>query len=152
MPTFYTLYQDNREKSLTRGKWYARAKSLGYWDLDKLADHIQDNVSAKKSDVIAVLKELVVVMAEAFDSGYGVSLDGFGKFKIGLRTKPRQVQDRTAHKACQLGQGVHRGEEHRGLAHQLPARDALERCRRRHPQEPLHHRPEGPRVRGVRGG
>ena len=38
MPTFYTLYQDNREKSLTRGKWYARAKSLGYWDLDKLAD------------------------------------------------------------------------------------------------------------------
>ena len=88
MPTFYTLYQDNREKSLTRGKWYARAKSLGYWNLDKLADHIQDNVSAKKSDVIAVLKELVVVMAEAFDSGYGVSLDGFGKFKIGLRTKP----------------------------------------------------------------
>ena len=88
MPTFYTLYQDNREKSLTRGKWYARAKSLGYWDLDKLADHIQDNVSAKKSDVLAVLKELVVVMAEAFDAGYGVSLDGFGKFKIGLRTKP----------------------------------------------------------------
>ena len=88
MPVFYQLYQDNREKSLTRGKWYARAKSLGYWDLEKLADHIQDNVSAKKSDVIAVLRELVVVMSEAFEAGYGVKLDGFGRFKVGLQTKP----------------------------------------------------------------
>ena len=131
MPTFYTLYQDNREKSLTRGKWYARAKSLGYWDLDKLADHIQDNVSAKKSDVIAVLKELVVVMAEAFDSGYGVSLDGFGKFKIGLRTKPaNSAKEFTVAKNI-VGSRINR---------------------RRYPQEPLHHRPEGPGVRGVRGG
>ena len=88
MPVFYKLYQENNPKSVNVGKWYAKAKCLGYWDLEKIADHIQDNVSAKKSDVIAVLKELVVVMAEAFDSGYGVSLDGFGKFKIGLRTKP----------------------------------------------------------------
>ncbi|MBP3211042.1 MAG: HU family DNA-binding protein, partial [Prevotella sp.] len=51
------------------------------------ADHIQDNVSAKKSDVIAVLKELVVVMGEAFSAGYGVKLDGFGSFKVGLKTK-----------------------------------------------------------------
>ena len=88
MPVFYKLYQENNPKSVNVGKWYAKAKCLGYWNLEQIADHIQDNVSAKKSDVIAVLKELVVVMAEAFDSGYGVSLDGFGKFKIGLRTKP----------------------------------------------------------------
>ena len=55
--------------------------------LEKLADHIQDNVSAKKSDVIAVLRELVVVMREAFDAGYGVKIDGFGRFKVGLKTK-----------------------------------------------------------------
>ncbi|MBQ2131645.1 MAG: DNA-binding protein, partial [Prevotella sp.] len=57
-------------------------------------DHIQDNVSAKKSDVIAVLRELVVVMAEAFDAGYGVKLDGFGRFKVGLKTKPADGPDK----------------------------------------------------------
>ena len=93
MPTFYKLYQDKRDGSQTHGKWYAKAKCLGYWDLEKLADHIQDNVSAKKSDVIAVLRELVVVMAEAFDAGYGVRLNGFGRFKVGLKTKPADSAD-----------------------------------------------------------
>ena len=87
MPVFYKLYQENNPKSVNVGKWYAKAKCLGYWDLEKIADHIQDNVSAKKSDVIAVLKELVVVMGEAFSAGYGVKLDGFGSFKVGLKTK-----------------------------------------------------------------
>ena len=87
MPVFYQLRQENNPKSVNVGKWYARAKCLGYWDLEKLADHIQDNVSAKKSDVIAVLRELVVVMREAFDAGYGVKIDGFGRFKVGLKTK-----------------------------------------------------------------
>ena len=87
MPVFYKLYQENNPKSTNVGKWYAKAKCLGYWDLEKIADHIQDNVSAKKSDVIAVLKELVVVMGEAFSAGYGVKLDGFGSFKVGLKTK-----------------------------------------------------------------
>ena len=87
MPVFYTLRQENNPKSVNVGKWYAKAKCLGYWDLEKLAGHIQDNVSAKKSDVIAVLRELVVVMREAFDAGYGVKIDGFGRFKVGLKTK-----------------------------------------------------------------
>ena len=87
MPVFYQLRQENNPKSVNVGKWYAKAKCLGYWDLEKIADHIQENVSAKKSDVIAVLRELVVVMREAFDAGYGVKLDGFGRFKVGLKTK-----------------------------------------------------------------
>ena len=87
MPIFYQLRQENNPKSVNVGKWYAKAKCLGYWDLEKIADHIQENVSAKKSDVIAVLRELVVVMREAFDAGYGVKLDGFGRFKVGLKTK-----------------------------------------------------------------
>ena len=94
MPTFYKLYQNKATGSKTEGKWYAKAKCLGYWDLEKLADHIQDNVSAKKSDVIAVLRELVVVMAEAFDAGYGVKLNGFGRFKVGLKTKPAEAADK----------------------------------------------------------
>ena len=94
MPTFYVLYQNKNPRSSTKDQWYAKAKCLGYWDLEKLADHIQDNVSAKKSDVIAVLRELVVVMAEAFDAGYGVKLNGFGRFKIGLKTKPAEAADK----------------------------------------------------------
>ena len=90
MPTFYTIYQNKNSKSSTNGKFYAKARCLGYWDLEQLSDHIQDNVSAKKSDVIAVLRELVVVMKEAFDAGYGVRLDGFGRFKVGLKSKPAE--------------------------------------------------------------
>ena len=49
---------------------------------------IQDNVSVKKSDVIAVLDELVNVMKLWLQESYRVKLDGFGSFKIGLATKP----------------------------------------------------------------
>ncbi|MBO4485843.1 MAG: DNA-binding protein, partial [Prevotella sp.] len=49
---------------------------------------IQDNVSVKRADVIAVLDELVNVMKLWLQESYRVSLDGFGSFKIGLATKP----------------------------------------------------------------
>ena len=78
----YRLYQDNRAESKNRGKWYARAI------YPKTPQMIQDNVSVKKSDVIAVLDELVNVMKLWLQESYRVSLDGFGSFKIGLATKP----------------------------------------------------------------
>ncbi|MBR5697998.1 MAG: HU family DNA-binding protein [Prevotella sp.] len=85
----YRLYQDNRAESTTRGKWYARAIYPKTPKCTKdLAQMIQDNVSVKKSDVIAVLDELVNVMKLWLQESYRVKLDGFGSFKIGLATKP----------------------------------------------------------------
>ena len=85
----YKLYQDNRAESKNRGKWYARAIYPKTPKSTKdLAQMIQDNVSVKRADVIAVLDELVNVMKLWLQESYRVSLDGLGSFKIGLKTKP----------------------------------------------------------------
>ena len=85
----YKLYQDNRAESKNRGKWYARAiYPKTPKNTKDLAQMIQDNVSVKRADVIAVLDELVNVMKLWLQESYRVSLDGLGSFKIGLKTKP----------------------------------------------------------------
>lgn len=82
----YKLYQDNRKNAVNKGKWYARAAITGTTNLETLAARIQRNCTAKKSDVMAVLTELVEVMADELQEGRRVKLDGFGSFKIGIRT------------------------------------------------------------------
>ena len=80
----YKLYQDNRKNSTTRGQWYGRAAVMGVTNLETLAARIQRNCTAKKSDVMAVLTELVEVMQDELQEGRRVKLDGFGSFKIGI--------------------------------------------------------------------
>ena len=83
----YKLYQNTRKNSSTIGQWYARAAITGTTNLEKLAERIQRNCTAKKSDVLAVLTELVEVMTDELQAGHRVKLDGFGAFKIGIRSK-----------------------------------------------------------------
>ncbi len=82
----YKLYQDNRKNSTTRGMWYGRAAVMGVTNLETLSERIERNCTAKKSDVQAVLTELVEAMADELKQGNRVKLDGFGSFKIGIRT------------------------------------------------------------------
>jgi predicted histone-like DNA-binding protein len=56
-------------------------------DLAALAERIQRNCTAKKSDVLAVLTELVEVMQDELQASHRVKLDGFGAFKLGMSTK-----------------------------------------------------------------
>ena len=91
MAVRYKLYQDNRKESKNKGMWYARAVyNKNPKNLKPLALTIQENVSVKRADVIAVLDELVNVMKLWLQESYRVSLDGFGSFKIGLKTKPAE--------------------------------------------------------------
>lgn len=86
MAVFYRLYQNNNENFVNKGKWYARATMTETVDMDKLADRIQRNCTAKKSDVRAVLTELVEVMQDELQASHRVKLNGFGSFKIGIRS------------------------------------------------------------------
>ena len=89
MSVRYKLYQDNRAESKNRGKWYARAVyNSRPKTLKQMAMEIQENVSVKKSDVLAVLDEMVVVLKKWMQDSNRVKIDGFGSFKIGLKTKP----------------------------------------------------------------
>lgn len=84
----YKLYQNKRLNSSTKDKWYARAIHTQIVETDALADRIQRNCTVKRSDVLAVLSELVEVMQDELQQSHVVKLNGFGLFKIGLQSKP----------------------------------------------------------------
>ena len=87
MAVLYRVYKDNRENSLTSGQYFARAIHTDTVELKQMALEIEENVSVKYSDVSAVLIELVNVMNRHLNASRRVKLDGFGSFKIGLKTK-----------------------------------------------------------------
>ena len=78
-------FKDGRQDPANK-KWFARAITVGTVDTDDLADIIQRNCSMKKSDVQAVLTELVEVMTDKLQESYAVKLDNFGTFKIGIKS------------------------------------------------------------------
>ena len=84
MALLYKIVRDNRKNS--GNLYYGRAVQLQMVDTDGLADIIQRNCTVKKSDVLAVINELVEVMTDQLQNSVSVKLDGFGTFKIGLKT------------------------------------------------------------------
>lgn len=84
MAQFYRVRRDNRIDS--DHLWYAVAVQTGTVGTDQLADIIQRNCSMKKSDVVAVLTELVEVMTDQLQSSKTVRLEGLGSFKLGVRS------------------------------------------------------------------
>ena len=87
MPILYRMHQDNRKNSAHKGKWYARAVMNGTVGIDEVAEVMQRNCTLKKSDIRAVIAELVETMQDFLQNSMRVKLDGLGSFKIGLKTK-----------------------------------------------------------------
>ena len=85
MAVIYKIYKNNNKKNAGFGKFYARAMHNGTTNLDDIAAIIERNCSMKKSDVKAVLTELV--MTAQIQDSKRVKLDGLGSFKIGISTK-----------------------------------------------------------------
>lgn len=76
-------FSDGRTDT-SNNKWYARAITVGTLNTQSVAEIIQRNCSMKKSDVKAVLDELVEVMTDKLQESYAVKLDGLGTFKLGI--------------------------------------------------------------------
>ena len=72
---------------MTAGQWFGRAVHTNTVDLEAIGEEIQENVSVKYSDVMGVLIELINVMNRHLNASEVVKLNGFGSFKIGLKTK-----------------------------------------------------------------
>ena len=87
MSVFYRLHQDQSTGTKRSGKWYARAVPTACIGTRQLAEIIQRNCTVKRSDVMAVLEELVEVMKDQMQDSKRVKLDGFGSFKIGIESK-----------------------------------------------------------------
>lgn len=76
-----------KNKSSEKNNWYyARAVMTDTLNLNGIAERIQRNCSMKKSDVLAVLTELVEVMKDELQGSHTVKLDGLGSFKMSMRT------------------------------------------------------------------
>ena len=88
MSVLYKLYQDNRENSTHKGMWYGRAKHIGTITTEQLADEMQENCTVKRSDILAVISELVTTMQKMLQLSMAVKIDRLGTFKIGLNTSP----------------------------------------------------------------
>ena len=90
MAILYKLYQEKRQHSPNKNKWYARAIHNGTINLNTLATIMQRNCTVKKSDILAVLSELVEVMQDQLQQSMRVKIDGLGSFKLGLRSRPAE--------------------------------------------------------------
>ncbi len=86
MPVHYRITKYKNKTSEKNNWYYARAVITDNMDLNKIADIIQRNCSMKKSDVMAVLTELIEVMTDALQDSKRVQLDGLGSFKMKLKS------------------------------------------------------------------
>ena len=85
MAILYRLSQNNNRKNTKAyGKWYARAVSTNQIGLNEVSQRIQQNCSMKRSDVKAVLEELIEVLTQELQNSHSVKLDGLGTFSMGL--------------------------------------------------------------------
>lgn len=88
MAVFYRLYQNGQKGTEQYKLWYGRAVMTNKVTIDDLAAEIEANCTVKRADILAVISELVVTMKKELQNSKKVHLDGFGTFRIGLRTKP----------------------------------------------------------------
>jgi predicted histone-like DNA-binding protein len=84
MAVFYRLSQVTAPKAKGYGKWYPRAVITQTVDTDALAEIMQRNCTVKKSDIVAVITELIETMQDQLQDSKRVKLIGFGSFKIGI--------------------------------------------------------------------
>ena len=91
MSVFYRLHQDQSTGTKRSGKWYARAVPTAVINTRQLAEIVQRNCTVKRSDVVAVIEEMVEVMKDQMQDSKRVKLEGFGSFKIGIQSKGAQT-------------------------------------------------------------
>lgn len=87
MAVLYRLSQNKNTMSKAYGKWFATAVMTGTIDTDELATIMQRNCTVKKSDILAVITELIETMQDQLQSSKRVKLNGFGAFKIGIENE-----------------------------------------------------------------
>ena len=75
MAVLFRLTKNNNKYNAAYGKWYAQSVMTETIDTDKLATIMQRNCTVKKSDILAVITELIETMQDqlqTFISGCSV--------------------------------------------------------------------------------
>ena len=89
MSVFYKKYQNKTEQSVSFGKWFARAVTLGKTvDVKALAKHMSEHNTPYSEGVIrGVLTDMVNCIRELVLDGRSVKLENLAIFSAGIQTK-----------------------------------------------------------------
>lgn len=90
----YKLYQGKNSQIGTAGKWYARTAIQDTMDMESLSEAIQEKCTVHAADVVAVIKALVGEMTKGLQAGKRVVLDGFGAFKVGIKSEGAESKEK----------------------------------------------------------
>ena len=69
------------------GKYYPAPAYISEIDVDALAEEISSSTTLTATEVIGVIRSLLLTVPKYMLLGYKVRLDSFGIFKLGLKTK-----------------------------------------------------------------
>ena len=83
----FTLKKHNIESNKSYGKWYAHTLRGEELSMDEIEKCIQENCSATRADVKAVLAALHDVVLRALKDGRVVSLGELGKLRLSIRSE-----------------------------------------------------------------
>lgn len=98
-----SYYYRIRKKSYIKNgakeeKYFAVPKTKGTLELEDIAKEISQRSIAKESAVIAVLKELSILMKHDLVNGYNIKFDGIGTFGVAITSegfdKPEDITAR----------------------------------------------------------
>lgn len=97
MSLLYKKYQNKSKASKAYGKWYGHAVIIDNVSTKQLADEVSHATTVTYADVIAVLAELTNAIKAHLQNSHSVTLDGIGRFKVGISTS--EVADRASFSA-----------------------------------------------------
>ena len=107
MAVLFRLSQNNNEYSPAFGKWYAKSVMTETVDTEALATIMQRNCTVKKSDILAVITELIETMQDQLQNSKRVKLNGFGAFKIGIENAKGGAKSASEFDARRDVKGLH---------------------------------------------
>lgn len=83
----YKLVQNKISGHDSYGKFYARSIKSGEIGIKDIERIIEQNCSLKRSDVRAVLTELVDTIKDKLQDGFTVNLDELGRLSLGVKSE-----------------------------------------------------------------
>ena len=86
MAIHYRLVQNKIKSDKNYGKYYAHTVKQGEISLEEIEKMIEENCTAKASDVRLVLRELFDTVKFYMQNGYTVDLKEMGKFSISVKS------------------------------------------------------------------
>ena len=91
MSVFYRKYQNKNSHSVSFGKWFARAVTIGKTiNVEELAKHMSEhNTPYSKGAIKGVLTDMIGCIRELMLEGRAVKLDGLAIFSAGIKTKKK---------------------------------------------------------------